>query len=406
MKPSSFFVLFSISILLFPAGTAAIEDPMHRTMGDDGACDLVHSDLNSVFTGELTGYQDLPGSEATFGTATKRGVPTPGPTTPAVHPVTFQGYLDTYMVRSGGVSLWIDVRHILDDPEDFLDLGDHVQVDYYFADSEPEYQIHYVIDQDIESGDAVEVFCSAFKESNLYGSTENYRLGADHYVRRIENPQFTPPVLTLKVTNTDNLSVTVDPILEPDDWTRKTLRIHWDWGDGKTDDRHFSFALYACPIDGECPYRDGLIPPVDPIKHTYPEPGTYTIKATANISGNQNAEASVTVTVGTGAGIPDGIGDGSTHSDLINRYRNRDSAYSDLIDRYRNRDPAYSDLIEGYRNHDPALGPIEPDESPDPADQILTDRNHDYESAYSNLVEQYQNRDSAYSNLVGRYHNL
>ena len=406
MKPSWFFVLFSISILLFPAGTAAIEDPMHRTMGDDDACDLVIAGHESVVADEPASYQDLVAKEADPGTASKRGVPTPGPTTPAVlsSTVRFQGDLGSCMVRSGGVSLWIVVRNILDDPEDFLDFGDYVQVDYYFTDSEPEYQIHYVIDQDIESGDAVEVFCSASRESNWYASTENYRLGADHYVRRIENPQFTPPVLALEVTRVDNLSVTIDPALEPDDWTKKTLRMHWDWGDGKTDDRLLAMASYVC--EGECPDWDGLFPPVDPVKHTYAEPGTYTIKATVYLSGNQKAEASVTVTVGSRAAHPAGMGDGSTNTDLIDRYSTRDPAYSDLLGRYRNRDSTYSDLIDQYRNRETAPDPIEPDEGPDRSYAILTDGANDYESAYSNLVERYQNRDSVYSVLIGRYRNL
>jgi hypothetical protein len=392
MKLTWFLLIFSISIVIFPAVTAAIEDPIHRITVNDGAYDLVLTGHRGIVTDELTGYQDLVANEADPGTALNRAVTATGSTktTDQSYTVTFQGDLVRYMVRSGGVSLFIYTRKILDDPEDFLDLGDYVQVDYIYSDSEPEYQINYVIDPDIESGDVVEVFCS-----------NSFRLGDDHYVRRIDNPQFTPPILTLEVTQIDNLSVTVDPDMEPKDWTKKTLRIHWDWGDGETDDRLLAIATYVC--EGECPDWDGLFPPVDPVKHTYSQAGTYTIKAIAYITRNQTAEASVAVTVGTGAGNPAGIGDGSAQSDLIDRHRNRDSTYSDLIDNYRDRESTYSNLIDQYRNHDSASVPVDPDDNPDSADSIPDDRNDNYDSAYSNLIERYQNRDSAYSNLIEQY---
>ena len=85
-----------------------------------------------------------------------------------------------------------------------------------------------------------------------------------------------PPILTLYDPQIDGLTVIINGIAAPGYKGAKITRIHWDWGDGFSEDRPF------------------------PATHTYSKPGTYTITVTAYQSDGLSTTRVLTVRVEAG----------------------------------------------------------------------------------------------------------
>jgi PKD repeat protein len=88
-----------------------------------------------------------------------------------------------------------------------------------------------------------------------------------------EVPQGIPPELTLFTPEIDGLTVSINGVTMPGTPGTRIDRIHWDWGDGFSEDHWF------------------------PDSHTYSQAGTYTITVTSYQSDGLSTTKSVTVTV-------------------------------------------------------------------------------------------------------------
>jgi len=82
------------------------------------------------------------------------------------------------------------------------------------------------------------------------------------------------PSLTLFEPEIDGLTVTINGVTMPGTPGTMVTRIHWDWGDGSSEDRWF------------------------PASHTYSRAGTYTITVTSYQSDGLHTTKSVTVILG------------------------------------------------------------------------------------------------------------
>jgi PKD repeat protein len=89
-------------------------------------------------------------------------------------------------------------------------------------------------------------------------------------------PTSTPPSLTLFSPEVHELTVTINGVTTPGTPGTTITRIHWDWGDGRSEDHWF------------------------PASHTYSQAGTYTITVTSHQSDGLSTTKSLTVSVGGG----------------------------------------------------------------------------------------------------------
>jgi len=106
---------------------------------------------------------------------------------------------------------------------------------------------------------------------------ENFESGGGLpvYLQR-EAPPSNPPDLTLYQPEINGLTVAINGVATPGTVGASITRIHWDWGDGNSEDYWF------------------------PASHTYGSGGTYQITATAYQSDGLSTTRSVTVTVSGG----------------------------------------------------------------------------------------------------------
>jgi len=86
-----------------------------------------------------------------------------------------------------------------------------------------------------------------------------------------------PPSLTVFEPQISGLSVTINGVTLPGYANASITRIHWDWGDGSSEDHWF------------------------PASHTYSKPGTYTITLTVYQSDGLSATKTLNVEVKPGS---------------------------------------------------------------------------------------------------------